>query len=149
MLISPVIPLMSVYRLPYGQYGYSGHVINFPQDVSSFINSLLRLPTDLNILIVRKEGSSDSHRDFCVRRSKVLRALQWLVMHDRYFSNITINYDNLSSLPEDDHITNMPSISVPCGNEEPEMFTNTTEDPDLSRTFVPSVHQNMTKEDIL
>ena len=55
MLISPVIPLMSVYRLPYGQYGYSGHVINFPQDISSFINSLPRLPTDLNILIVQKK----------------------------------------------------------------------------------------------
>ena len=68
-------------------------------------------------------------------------------MHNRYFSNITINYDNLSSLPEDDHITNMPSVSVPCGNEEPEMFTNTTEDPDLSRTFVPSLHQNMTEEE--
>ena len=26
MLISRVLPIMSVYRLPHGQYGYSGHV---------------------------------------------------------------------------------------------------------------------------
>lgn len=32
MLISAVIPMMSV---PYGQYGYSGHVINLPQNIFS------------------------------------------------------------------------------------------------------------------
>ena len=36
MLISAVMPIMSVYRLPLGQYGYSGHVVNLPQDVASF-----------------------------------------------------------------------------------------------------------------
>ena len=40
MLISPVMPIMSVYRLPQGQFGYSGHVINLPQDVASFVHSL-------------------------------------------------------------------------------------------------------------
>ena len=40
MLISPVMPIMSVYQLPLGQYGYSGHVINLPQDVASFVCSL-------------------------------------------------------------------------------------------------------------
>ena len=33
MLVSPVMPMMSVYRLPHGQIGYGGHVINLPQDV--------------------------------------------------------------------------------------------------------------------
>ena len=40
MLISGVLPIMSLYRLPHGQYGYSGHVINLPQDVGSFANTL-------------------------------------------------------------------------------------------------------------
>ncbi len=40
MLISAVMPIMSIYRLPHGQYGYSGHVINLPQDVVSFASSL-------------------------------------------------------------------------------------------------------------
>ena len=42
MLISAVLPIMSFYKLPHGQYGYSGHVINLPQDVASFANSLPR-----------------------------------------------------------------------------------------------------------
>ncbi len=31
--ISAVMPIMSIYRLPLGQYEYAGHVINLSQDV--------------------------------------------------------------------------------------------------------------------
>ena len=48
MLISAVLP-MSLYKV------YSGHVINLPQDVASFANSLPRLPSELDVVIVRKE----------------------------------------------------------------------------------------------
>ena len=75
MLISGVLPIMSLYRLPHGQYGYSGHVINLPQDVGSFANTLPRLPSELDVIAVRKEGANESHHDFRVRRSVVLRAL--------------------------------------------------------------------------
>ena len=59
--------------------GYSGHVLNLPQDVTSFINSLPRSPADLDIIVARKEGVTDTHKDFRVRRSAVLHAIQWLV----------------------------------------------------------------------
>ena len=39
MLISAVMPMMSLDRLPLGQYGYSGHVVNLPQDISTFVTS--------------------------------------------------------------------------------------------------------------
>ena len=136
MLISSVIPLMFIYRLPHGQYGYSGHVINLPQDIPLFVNSLPRQPSDLDI---RKEGSGSNHRDFCMRRSKVLAALQWLVTNNAYFSNITINHNNLSTLPENYHLANIPTISV----DEPDSCTNTMESQDHSEfctfctTFVP------------
>ena len=42
------MPIM--YRLP--QYGYTGHVVNLPQDVSSFAQSLPRLPSDLDVIVV-------------------------------------------------------------------------------------------------
>ena len=58
MQISAVLPIMTLYRLPHGQYGYSGHVINLPQDVASFANSLPRLPSDLDVIVVRKKGSA-------------------------------------------------------------------------------------------
>ena len=90
MLISAVMPMMSVYRLPMGQYGYSGHVVNLPQNVSSFVTSLPRLTSDIHIILVRK-GASGSHKDFRVRRSKILCALQWLKQNNRYYQDITLD----------------------------------------------------------
>ena len=48
-MISAVLPIMSLYKLPHGQYAYTGHVINLPQDVASFANSLPRLPSELDV----------------------------------------------------------------------------------------------------
>ena len=67
MLISPVMPIMSVYHLPLGQYGYSGHVINLPQDVASFVCTLPRMPSQLDVVVVSREGAAGSHKDFKVR----------------------------------------------------------------------------------
>ena len=77
-----VMPIMSVYRLPQGQYG---HVVNLSQDVASFVQSLPRLPSELDVIVVRKEGANKSHRDFRVRRAVVHRALQWLVTPNQYY----------------------------------------------------------------
>ena len=54
MLVSAIMPVMSIYKLPHGQYGYSGHVINFHQDVKSFATTLPRLTSDIDILVVRR-----------------------------------------------------------------------------------------------
>ena len=101
MLISAVLPIMSLYKLSHEQYGYSGHVVNLPQDVASFANSLPRLPSELDVIIVRKEGASSAHRDFRVRKAKVLSALRWLVANNRYYRNISINLEAVAMLPAD------------------------------------------------
>ena len=83
-----VMPIMSVYRLPQGQYGYSEHVVNL---LASFVQSLPRLPSELDVIVVRKEGANRSHRDFRVRRAVVHRALQWLVTHNQYYHSLANN----------------------------------------------------------
>ena len=85
MLISAVIPIMSIYGLPHGQYGYQGHVVNLPQDITTFATSLPRLLKELDILTVRKDGSDSTHRDFRVRKAVVLKALLWLKQHNKYY----------------------------------------------------------------
>ena len=84
MLISAVMPIMSIYRLPHGQYGYSGHVVNLPQDVLSFATSLPRLPSEIDVLVVKKE-KDQTHKDFRVRRHVVQQALSWLLQNHRYY----------------------------------------------------------------
>ena len=93
------------------QYDYAGHVINLPQDVMSFANRLLQLPSNLDIVVVRKEGVDQSHHDFCVRRSVVHRALQWLIMNLYYRANhIHIDEDALAQLPYDGNLSNISSV---------------------------------------
>ena len=114
MLVSAVTPIMSIYQLPQGQYGYSGHVINLPQDVASFSNTLPQLPSKLDVIIVRKEGTDKSHRHFHVRRSVVHRALQWLVMYNKYYrpSNVCIDGNTLDQLPDDGNLTQLRRIAI-------------------------------------
>ena len=55
MLISAVPPIMSLYKVLHGQYAYSGHAINLPQDVATFANSLPRLSSELDVIITEKK----------------------------------------------------------------------------------------------
>ena len=151
MLISAVLPIMSLYKLPYGQYAYSGHVINLPQDVASFANSLPRLPSELDVIIVRKEGAANSHRDFRVRRAVVLCALQWLIANNKYYRNVHINPDALSMLPEDGDLSGLQSVTLDSADEDTESPPAQDEDDDpysthLSSSFVPSTTQRMTEQ---
>lgn len=105
--------MISLYRLPHGQYGYNGHVVNLPQDVASFVNRLPCHPNDLDIVVVQQQNSSGSHHDFCVRRSKVVDAIQWLLANNVYFKNISIDNDIVSSLPENGDSMNIPTVICP------------------------------------
>ena len=108
MLISAIMPIMSIYRLPLGQYGYTGHVINLPQDVISFAHSLKRLTSELDVLIVRKE-KEQSHQDFKVRRAVVHEALEWLLQNNKYYraNQVHLNQDVLQQLPENGDVSDI------------------------------------------
>ena len=146
--------MMSVYCLPHGQYGYSGHVINLSQDIASFVDSLPRHPSNLDIIAIRKQGNSQSHRDFHVRRSVVLAALQFLISNNIYFCNISINSNHLALLPEDgnifdQHINRIESefLDLPDrseGNVSEDQYTD-----HLSRTFVHVTIRLLQKKKIL
>ena len=153
MLVSAVMSIMSIYRLPHGQYGYSGHVINLPQDVASFATRLPCLPSELDVIVVRKEGAGQSHRDFHVRRSVVLRALQWLVVHNKYYcaNRVHIDATALDQLPKDGHLTQLTAISVESPISDNTMsatdtlaFNSPDDDPynaHLPQSFVPIATQ--------
>lgn len=138
MLILAVMPMMSVYRLPLGQYGYRGHIINLPQDISSFATSLPRLPTELDIIVVRKKDALGSHRDFHVRRSRILSALQWLKENNRYYHTITIDDSALARLPEDGDIAGVSTVTLPLDSDDHITdLADVEDDLNVSCTFVP------------
>ena len=100
MLISRVCPIMQVYRKHGGQRGYKGHVLNLPQDIQSFLNRLPARVADLPVMIVRRHGADDTHRDFTVCRHRVLEALSWLKTNNPFFKDIEIDRNLIQSLPE-------------------------------------------------
>ena len=57
MLIARAFPIMCVYRKHGGQRGYKGHVLNLPQDVQGFLNTLPANVSELPVLIIRKQGA--------------------------------------------------------------------------------------------
>ena len=152
MLISAVLPIMSLYQLHHGQYTYSGHVINLSQNVVCFVNSLPRLPSELDIIVIRKEGAADPHRDFCVMRVVILRALQWLLANNQYHRNVCINTDALALLPEDGNLTGLDSVTLGSTADDPEPPSAQDVDPynsHLSASFIPSTTQRMTEQDTI
>ena len=141
---------MSIYRLPHGQYGYTGHVINLPQDVMSFAHRLPRLPSDLDIVVVRKEGADQSHRDFRVRRLVVHRALQWLITNNTYYhaNHIHIDEDALAQLPHDGNLSNISSIAVETPATSDQQISE--DDPynaHLARSFVPVATRSRSEQE--
>ena len=60
LLIAQAFPIMSIYRKHEGQRGYNGHVLNVPQDIQGFLNSLPANMSDLPILVIRNQGAGES-----------------------------------------------------------------------------------------
>ncbi len=125
MLISRVCPIMRVCRKHGGQREYKGHVLNLPQDIQSFLSRLPSRVVDLPVLIVRRHGAEDTHRDFTVRRHKVLEAVLWLKTNNPFFKDIEIDRDVIQSLPENGipdelrYVIDENELSVHVENEGP------------------------------
>ena len=154
MLISAVMPIMTVYRLPHGQLGYNGHVVNLPQDVRAFVATLPRHVHELDVLVVRREGipRPGVHKDFKVRRVRVLSALRWLKANNVHYRNITISDSAIQQLPEDGDVTTLPSVDLQESSSDCTENASTSDDPyneHLSQTFVPMHTRSGTEKEVL
>ena len=149
MLIAKVLPVMCIYRLPHGQYGYGGHILNLPQDVASFVNNLPRSSTSLDVIIVRKQGAAESHRDFRVRRSVVVNALQWLVLHNKYYDNVIINHDTVEQLPIDSDLTNLVAVTLDSDEVETTLQHSSPYESHMNSTFVPGGMTGITEQEAI
>lgn len=92
LLISRACPILTVYHKYSGQLGYSGHVLNLPQNIQQFINRLPMNINDLPVLTMLRQGQENTHHSFHVRRDKVLHALQWLKHNNKYYTDIEIDF---------------------------------------------------------
>ena len=121
----------------------------------SLANSLPQLPSELDVIVVRKEDSNQSHHDFRVRRTIVEQALQWLISNNIYYraDHIHINQETLACLPQHECLSNIRS--VPLDSSAANVETDPTPSDEelydyhlkLPQSFVPSTSPSMTEQE--
>ncbi|KAK3909852.1 DNA repair protein RecO [Frankliniella fusca] len=131
LLIARVYPVIQLYRLVGGQTGYSGHVINFFQDVKFVAKTLPHTIADLKGVVNVCYDKLVFHKDFKIRKQKVLDALLYLKEHNKYYHDIIIDDTSLESLPIDDFFQ---------GNrtDMQELERDSNQEDDIVSTAVPS-----------
>jgi hypothetical protein len=126
MLCSLASPCFVMWVAKGGQYKSRGNVITFSQDIGPLCTSLPRMPKDLDILVVRKDGARDpgTYKDFRVRKNKVFSFLRYLKEHNRFYADITILPPEEVNLPEDaivlDQLPVIPPRSHSVDENSPE-----------------------------
>ncbi|CAN0124566.1 unnamed protein product, partial [Scytosiphon promiscuus] len=103
-LIALAHPIARAYRLPGGQRGFSGHILNVARDITSFATSLpWRADSDEVpvVVIVPPQGGNWEGREFTVSRRRVETALVWLIANNSAFSNVRVYIENLAALGTD------------------------------------------------
>ena len=101
MLIARLAPTVHVHMLRHGGIASRGHCIAFPQAVQEPATILPRLPAEVDITRVRRQGKDDTHKDFRVRRYRVEGALHFLKDNNPAYSDIVIDGGRIQNLPED------------------------------------------------
>ena len=83
--------------------------------IASFVRSLPRVPSQLDVVVVCR-GAAGPHKDFKVRRSRVLQALQWLMENNTYFRGISLDHAALAQLPENGELPGLSAVTL-CNDE--------------------------------
>ncbi|CAH3158228.1 unnamed protein product [Porites lobata] len=110
MLIARLAPTVHVHLLKHGGIASKGHCIAFPQAVQEPATILPRLPAEVDIIHVRRQGKDDTHKDFRVRRHRVEQALRWLKDNNPAYADVVIDGARIENLPEDGELPNLRTV---------------------------------------
>ena len=103
MLITPIVPFMSVLSTSSGHPVYSGFSANFRQDVIEFMKSIPLSLAQLRIMFVLRPDENNNMHACKVNQQRVTVVARWLVENNPYFLQygITFSEVNAIALPED------------------------------------------------
>lgn len=151
MLIACACPIMCVFHKHGGQRGYKGHVVNLPQNVQRFLDTLPANVNDLPLLIVHRQGDHGTYADFRVQRDRVLSALLWLKENNRCYRDIVINHEILERLPENSMPPNLLIIDEHAGENQDasEASLSDTSTDCYTHSFLPTPAQQRIEENTI
>ena len=90
---------MHVCMLKHGGIASTGHCVTFPQEVNEPAKIFLRLPHEIDIIKVTRQGNQNTSKDLKVSRKIVQPALIWLKSNNPAYNDITIPEERLLCLP--------------------------------------------------
>ncbi len=123
LLIARIHPVISVYRLKSGQRAFSGHVVNFRQDVFEFAKVLPHFTTTVKGLVPVCCSTATFHQDFLIRRNSVSVALHWLKVHNKFYADIDIDISRIVALPSKGYLTSDCALPDNHDDTEPDYDT--------------------------
>jgi len=138
MLIALHQPIMKIYRLKGGAYGFVGNVVNLVQNVDEVVHQLPRTLDNVNMIVVQKQTGEQptDYRDFKVNKDHIIRWLRFLKAHNKYYSNIDIAELTLQNLP--DSLEEVYNQLRNVTDEQPQQQLQQQPAPDAINAF----HQN-------
>ena len=94
-------------------------------------------------------NSLRSHKNFKVRQSRVLQALQWLMENNPYFGEISLDHAALAQLPENGELPDLNAVTLPNDESGTETVLEQSEDDSeqLSSSFVPAAPRQATEQE--
>ena len=122
MLIQRASPFVPLHHIKNGNFGVKGHCCCFPQDISDIVNVLPRLPSDTTMIKMihtykQEINGSFQQKTFSVNRMKVIQALQWLKIHNKWYYDIEIETKNLDWIEGDEDQLKVAEKEIDCNEE--------------------------------
>lgn len=104
-LISLVLPIVSLYKIRGNQYGYSGHVICFDQEIQNIATVLPRLVSDLTETIIIERTFKNRITALDINVNRIHCALIFLKENNPLYKDIIISDERLTQIKDIDNIT--------------------------------------------
>ena len=144
--------VMKIYRLNSGATFLKGHCLAVMQDLEEFAKRLPPRPSDLPMIFLIGPGK---RIPLTANANKILRALQWLIKNNPYYMDLEIDFDALSSYPQNDtdYVEGLTTIETKEDEQPDDPATVYTEKegdgPDIVYSALPvSLPQSTVKEEI-
>ena len=110
MLIARLATTVHVHLLKHGGIALKGHCIAFPQAGQESATILPRLPAEVDIISVRRQGKDDTHKDLRVRRHHVEGAPRWLKDNNPAYGDVVIDSARRQNLLEGCQLPNLRTV---------------------------------------
>ncbi|RHZ84359.1 hypothetical protein Glove_83g15 [Diversispora epigaea] len=129
------INLIQITNRKHTHHKIKGHIITFTQELTS-LSTILPLPLYrlcIKVVFVGEERPSEKQlkKVLCVRKNKIITALEWLMDHNVLYKNVKLDKTALDSLPVNGVPTALlaTTVMVNVKPEEIEHYTEYVTDP--------------------